>query len=33
MVLAGQSKAQIIDGIKTFIKQGLPPLSLEPCPT
>jgi hypothetical protein len=26
MVLAGQSKAQIIDGIKTFIKQGLPPL-------
>ena len=31
MVLAGQSKAQIIDGIKTFIKQELPPL--EPCPT
>jgi hypothetical protein len=26
MVLAGQSKAQIIDGIKAFIKQGLPPL-------
>jgi len=26
MVLAGQSKAQIIDGIKTFIKQDLPPL-------
>jgi len=26
MVLAGQSKAQMIDGIKTFIKQGLPPL-------
>ena len=26
MVLAGQSKAQIKDGIKTFIKQGLPPL-------
>jgi len=26
MVLAGQSKAQIIDGIKSFIKQGLPPL-------
>ena len=26
MVLAGQSKAQIIDGIKTFIKQKLPPL-------
>lgn len=26
MVLAGQSKAQIIEGIKTFIKQGLPPL-------
>lgn len=26
MVLAGQSKAQIIDGIKTFIKQQLPPL-------
>jgi hypothetical protein len=26
MILAGQSKAQIIDGIKTFIKQGLPPL-------
>ena len=24
MVLAGQSKAQIIDGIKTFIKQELP---------
>jgi hypothetical protein len=28
MVLAGQSKAQIIDGIKTFMKQKLP--SLEP---
>src|SRR6202011_6151957 len=26
MVLAGQSKAQIIDGIKAFIKQKLPPL-------
>ncbi len=26
MVLAGQSKAQIIDGIKKFIKQELPPL-------
>ena len=26
MILAGQSKAQIIDGIKKFIKQGLPPL-------
>ncbi|PYX37386.1 MAG: hypothetical protein DMG81_14300 [Acidobacteria bacterium] len=26
MVLAGQSKAQMIDGIKTFIKQDLPPL-------
>jgi len=26
MVSAGQSKAQIIDGIKTFIKQELPPL-------
>jgi hypothetical protein len=26
MVLAGQSKAQIIDGIKTFMKQALPPL-------
>ena len=26
MILAGQSKAQIIDGIKTFIKQELPPL-------
>jgi hypothetical protein len=26
MVLAGQSKTQIIDGIKTFIKQELPPL-------
>jgi len=26
MVLAGQSKAQIIDGVKTFIKQKLPPL-------
>jgi hypothetical protein len=26
MVLAGQSKAQIIEGIKTFIKQELPPL-------
>jgi len=30
MILAGQSKAQIIDGIKTFIKQELPPWSLEP---
>jgi hypothetical protein len=28
MILAGQSKAQIIDGIKIFIKQNLP--SLEP---
>ena len=26
MILAGQSKAQTIDGIKTFIKQKLPPL-------
>jgi hypothetical protein len=26
MVLAGQSKAQITDGMKEFIKQGLPPL-------
>jgi hypothetical protein len=26
MILAGQSKAQIIDGIKTFLKQKLPPL-------
>jgi hypothetical protein len=26
MILAGQSKAQIIDGIKTFVKQDLPPL-------
>ena len=26
MVLSGQSKAQMIDGIKTFIKQELPPL-------
>ena len=26
MVLAGQSKAQIMDGIKIFIKQELPPL-------
>lgn len=26
MVLAGQAKAQIIDGIRTFIKQDLPPL-------
>jgi hypothetical protein len=26
MVLAGQSKAQILDGMKTFVKQGLPPL-------
>jgi hypothetical protein len=26
MILAGQSKAQIIDGIKTFMKRGLPPL-------
>src|ERR1700722_18277576 len=26
MVLGGQSKAQIIEGIKTFIKQKLPPL-------
>jgi hypothetical protein len=26
MVLAGQSKAQIMEGIKTFIKQKLPPL-------
>jgi|SRR5579863_1432779 len=26
MVLAGQSKAQIFDGMKTFVKTGLPPL-------
>ncbi len=26
MVLAGQSKAQIVEGIKTFIRQKLPPL-------
>jgi hypothetical protein len=26
MVLAGQSKAQMIEGIKTFVKQELPPL-------
>jgi hypothetical protein len=26
MVLAGQSKAQITDGMKAFIKKGLPPL-------
>ncbi|MGA8490605.1 MAG: hypothetical protein WB711_09305 [Terriglobales bacterium] len=26
MILAGQSKAQIIDGIKKFVKQELPPL-------
>jgi len=26
MVLAGQSKAQIIDGLKIFVKQELPPL-------
>jgi hypothetical protein len=26
MILAGQSKAQIIDGIKTFLNQKLPPL-------
>jgi hypothetical protein len=26
MILAGQSKAQIIDGIKAFMKQELPPL-------
>ena len=26
MILAGQSKAQILEGIKTFIKQKLPPL-------
>jgi hypothetical protein len=26
LILAGQSKAQIIEGIKTFIKQELPPL-------
>jgi hypothetical protein len=26
MVLAGQSKAEIIDGMKAFVKQGLPPL-------
>jgi len=26
MVLAGQSKAQIFEGMKAFVKQGLPPL-------
>lgn len=26
MVLAGQSKAQIIEGIKAFVNRGLPPL-------
>ncbi len=26
MVLAGQSKAQILEGMKAFVKQGLPPL-------
>ena len=26
MVLAGQSKAQILDGMQTYVKQGLPPL-------
>jgi hypothetical protein len=26
LILAGQSKAQVIDGIKVFIKQDLPPL-------
>jgi hypothetical protein len=26
MILAGQSQAQILEGIKTFIKQNLPPL-------
>jgi hypothetical protein len=26
MVLAGQSKAQMMDGMKTFVKGGLPPL-------
>jgi hypothetical protein len=26
MVLAGQSKAQIFEGMKTFVKQGMPPL-------
>jgi hypothetical protein len=28
MILAGQSKAQIIEAIKIFVKQGLPPLEL-----
>jgi hypothetical protein len=26
MVLAGQSKAQIFEGMKTFVRQGMPPL-------
>src|SRR5258708_13510882 len=26
MVLAGQSKAQIFEGMKAFVKQGMPPL-------
>ena len=26
LVLAGQSKAQIFEGMKTFVKQGMPPL-------
>ena len=26
MVLAGQSKAQILEGMKAFVKQGMPPL-------
>jgi hypothetical protein len=26
MVLAGQSKAQVFDGMKAFVKQGMPPL-------
>lgn len=26
LVLAGQSKAQILDGMRTYVKQGLPPL-------
>ncbi len=26
MVVAGQSKAQIVEGVKAFVKQGLPPL-------
>ncbi len=26
MVLAGQSKTQIFEGMKTFVKEGLPPL-------